>query len=214
MTRAILPALLLLAAPAAAWDLEEGAGIAERARDLQQLWRPYNGTMVDRDMVKRSSQEREPDWVTREKGKITPPERPFGRVHGFTLRRDDVRFVMMGRYGPLPVKPKVKELVYALRMAEGAGVAELWKALSRTEGEKLELSSSAPGRDAFSSPASLRDVETLKLVWHPLDFYRDPGKNAEFYVLFYADKPRGPIAPAGGPKKEGGKNDIRFLKAR
>lgn len=217
MTRALL--LLALALPASAWELQEGAGVEERAHELAQVWRPYNGTMVDRDMVKRSAQEEQPDWVTREKEKMTPAERPFGRVHGFTMRRDDVRFVMLGRFGPLREKPTVKELVYALRMAEGAAVQTFWQTMSKTQETRWELASSAPGRDAYSSPASLQEAEKVRVTWHPLDFYRDQGDKAEFYVLFYADKPRaGASLPSAtkllGEPSNGRKGRMRFLRDR
>lgn len=215
MTLALL--LLALSSPACAWELGNGAGVDERSMELRRYWRPFNGTMVDRDMVKRSAQEEEPDWVTREKEKMTPPDRPFGRVHGFTMRMRDVRFLMVGRYGPLSQRPKdpVKERVYALRMAEGAAVETLWRTLAKAPEASWELVSSAPGREAYSQPASLSGAQAARVVWHPLDFYREPGKDAEFYVLLYADKPRPgvPRAP-GGAEQPAAEKNIRFMKGR
>lgn len=182
-----------LAVPAGAWQLGEGAGIEARRDELTKTWRSYNRTMVDNYMVKHVAQEEEPDWVKREKEKMTPPDRPFGRLAGFTLRRDTVRHLMVGRHGPLTEGLKKseaqKQRLAALRQAEDAAVAKLWASLNKTPGEKLELAAMPPGRDAFASRA---EGELVVVTWVPLDWYYDEGPNAELYVLLYADKPRGP----------------------
>lgn len=185
--------MLSLAAPAAAWELGAGAGVNERARELERAWRPYNKTMADLDMVKRADQDEPPDWVLREQEKMVPRERPFGRIAGFTLRRDDARFLMVGRHRPLtpglPERAARKERLQALRLAEAAAVEAFWKSLAETPDERWELVSTAPGRETYASAPSLRD-KAARVVWSPLDWYRDPGKEGEFYVLLYADKPR------------------------
>lgn len=204
MTRALL--LLALAVPASAWELENGAGVEERAAELQKRWRPYSKTMVDLDIVKKAAQEEEPDWVTREKEKITPPERPFGRVHGFTLRQKDVRFLIVARHGPFAPEGKRGPLP-ALKSAELAATAALFEAVTQSAQEGWEQSSSVPGRDRRVLPGE----PLMKLTWHYLDFYRESGKTPEFFVLIYADKPRADLAPA---PEEGAKAQppIRFMK--
>ncbi|MDX6770978.1 MAG: hypothetical protein SF051_15705 [Elusimicrobiota bacterium] len=190
MTRALL--LSVLAVPAGAWDLGNGAGVEERRRELQMAWRSYNATMVDQDIVKRSFQEEEPDWVRDEKTKMTPPERPFGRLQGFVYRRDDVRFKMVGRHGPLketaPKREAQAARLKALRAAEGAAVEELWAAMKKSGDEALTLESSLPARDAYATQSD--STSPARVIWYPLDFYRDQGERAEFYYLLYADKPR------------------------
>ena len=195
---------MTMAVPAGAWPLGEGAGIEARRDELTKTWRSYNRTMVDTYMVKHAAQEEEPDWVKREKEKMTPPERPFGRLAGFTLRRDTVRYMMVGRHGPLTEglteREARKERLAALRQAEDAAVAKLWSTLNDAPGEKLELSAMPPGRDAFASRAA---GEPVSVTWVPLDWYYDEGKGAELYVLLYADKPRGAVGeiPAAKSKK-------------
>ncbi len=195
MTRALL--LLSLAVPAGAWEFGNGAGVEERSAELRGYWRPFNKTMVDLDMVKRSAQDEEPDWVTREKEKMTLPERPFGRLAGFVMRRDDVRFYVVGRHGPLTEGLKDgaarKERLAALKRAEAAAVETLLETLSKEGEEGLELTSSAPGRASFSSEGA---GEPVRVVWHPLDFYRDQGRGADLYVLLYADRRRAGVPPA------------------
>ncbi len=191
MTRALL--LLLLAVPSGAWELEADA-VDARAAELRQRWRPFNKTMVDLDMVKRSAQDEEPDWVSEEKRKTAPPERPFARMAGSVLRRADVRYVIVGRHAPVKEKEKVK----ALRLAEGAAAAELWRLITEDDERRWVLSSTAPGRDAFRTGPSLRERPN-HAAWSPLDWYREPGAKGEFFVLLFADVPRGShAAPAEG----------------
>lgn len=211
----LAPLLLLLAAPAPAWELERGAAVAERGAELVKRWRPYSKTMVDLDIVKKAVQDEEPDWVTRDKEKVTPPERPFGRIHGFTLRERTVRYLVVGRHGPFaPDGRGERSPLHAMRQAELAASAALFQAVVEgpDEDKGWELVSSAAGRDARVQRAS-DGQPPIEVTWHYLDFYREQGKDAEFFVLIYADKPRPDLAPAPEPgaKAETG---IRFMKGR
>jgi hypothetical protein len=210
VTRALF--LLLLAVRAGAWQLEGGAGVDERGRELDLRWRPYSKTMVDLDIAKRSAQDEEPDWVSDEKVKMTPPERPFGRIQGFTLREKTVRFIMVGRQGPLKATSTDKTgVVAALRAAEGAAAELLFGQLATAPGQAWELVSSAPGRGTLATRGS---SERRRVTWHYLDFYREGGKASQLYILLYADKPRTdlPPAPAAGPAES--KPLPRMLRSR
>jgi hypothetical protein len=212
VTRALL--VLLLAAPASAWELGNGAGVAARGAELVKRWRPYSKTMVDLDIVKKSLQDEEPDWVTREKEKMTPPERPFGRIHGFTMRERDVRYLVVGRHSPFEKDDKNRRgPLHAARSAEAAALAALFEAV--TDGPDAvhgwELVPSAAGRDRQVHEGE-DGQPPIQVTWFILDFYRETGKGGEFYVLLYADKPRAGVPPA--PEEGAAKQEppMRFFK--
>jgi hypothetical protein len=212
VTRALL--VLLLAAPASAWELGNGAGVAARGAELVKRWRPYSKTMVDLDIVKKSLQDEEPDWVTRDKEKITPPERPFGRIHGFTMRERDVRYLIVARHSPFEKDDKNRRgPLMALKNAELAATAALFEAV--TDGPDAArgwvLSSSAAGRDRRVHEGE-DGQPPLQVTWHYLDSYRETGKGGEFYVLLYADKPRAGVPAAPEEGAAGKEPPMRFFK--
>lgn len=214
MTRALLA--LLLAAPASAWEQGNGAGVAARGAELVKRWRPYSKTMVDLDIVKKSVQDEEPDWVTREKEKTTPPERPFGRIHSFVMRERDVRYLVVGRHSPFEKDDKNRRgPLHALKNAELAATAALFEAVADgpDAAHGWVLSSSAAGRDRRVHEGE--DGEPpIPVTWHYLDFYRESGKGGEFYVLLYADKPRAGVPAAPEEKTAEKEPPMRFFKDR
>lgn len=189
MTRAILLALCL-ASPAGAWDYLAGTEVDARAAEVDKRWRPYSKTMVDLDILKQSLQDQRPDWVKEEMRKTAPPERPFGRMAGFTLRERTVRYLFVGRHGPFtPTNTDRTGKLAALKAAEGAAASALLDMLAKAENRSWELSSSAPGRPVLHADGTDGGPRT-KVVWHYLDFYREDGADPQLYLFIMADAPR------------------------
>lgn len=206
MTRAILLGLLLCALPAAAWDYLAGTEVDARAAEIDKRWRPYSKTMVDLDILKHALQDQRPDWVKEEMRKTAPPERPFGRMAGFTLREKTVRYLFVGRHGPFtPTAADRTGKLAALKAAEGAAASALLEALAKDGSRGWELSSSAPGRPVLHSDGA-DGGDRVKVVWHYLDFYREDGADPQLYLFIMADAPRSgvPQEPAA-PDATGGR---------
>jgi hypothetical protein len=152
--------------------------------------------------------------VTRDKEKITPPERPFGRIHGFTMRERDVRYLIVARHSPFEKDDKNRRgPLMALKNAELAATAALFEAV--TDGPDAArgwvLSSSAAGRDRRVHEGE-DGQPPLQVTWHYLDSYRETGKGGEFYVLLYADKPRAGVPAAPEEGAAGKEPPMRFFK--